>query len=44
MEINQVEVAALEQADKENSQDQVKELNELQLALAGGGIGSVIFA
>ena len=44
MEINQIEVAAVEQADKENNQDQVKELSELQLALAGGGIGSVIFA
>ena len=43
MEVNQFEVAALEQADKEGTQDQVKELNELQLALVGGGIGSVIF-
>ena len=43
MEMNKVEVAELEQVAKESAQDQVKELADLQLALVGGGIGSVIF-
>ena len=43
MEMNKVEVAELEQVTKESVQDQVQELAELQLALVGGGLGSVIF-
>ena len=43
MEMNKVEVAALEQADKEVSDSQIKDLVDLQLALVGGGIGTVIF-
>jgi len=43
MEMNKVEVAALEQADKDSNDTQSNDLSDLQLALVGGGIGSVIF-
>ena len=43
MEISKVEVAVLEKAVDESNEAQATELDNLQLALVGGGIGSVIF-
>lgn len=42
MELNKMEVAVVEQAIKEAAEGQIRELHELQLALVGGGIGTVI--
>ena len=42
MEISKVEVDALDKVILESTEHQVKELNELQLALVGGGIAIVI--
>ena len=39
MELNQVEVSSIETAVREASDQHVRELNEMQLALVGGGIG-----
>lgn len=44
VEYNKVEVIAVENAEKESMEANVAELNELQLALVGGGIGIVIVA
>jgi len=44
MEINTVEVAIVEKTINESAEIQAKELDNLQLAFVGGGIGSVIFA
>jgi hypothetical protein len=43
MDLNKTEVAALERAVSEVNEHQVKELNDLQLVLVGGGIGEVVF-
>ena len=43
MEINKIEVAVVEEAIKEAGEGQIRELQELQLALVGGGIGTVVF-
>ena len=43
MEIAKVEVVAVEQAEQIAKIEAVQELNGLQLALVGGGIGSVEF-
>jgi hypothetical protein len=43
MEIAKIEVLAVEQANENAKVKAVQELNELQLALVGGGIGSVAF-
>ena len=42
MEMNKLEVAVIEHAVKEVLESQINELNELQLAMIGGGIGNVI--
>ena len=42
MEFAKVEMAAVEQAS-DQTQFEVKELNELQLAMIGGGCGEVVF-
>jgi len=44
MEINKLEVTALQQVTEKASDDVVMELSELQLALVGGGGGDVVFA
>jgi hypothetical protein len=41
MEVTRQEIAAVEEATRE-TEAQVCELSELQLALVGGGIGSVV--
>jgi hypothetical protein len=41
MELNNTEVAALETAIKNANETQIHELQDLQLALVGGGIGTV---
>ena len=43
MELTKIEAAAIEQTLTEVAENQVHDLNELQLALVGGGIGDVIF-
>ena len=43
MEIAKVEVVAIQQAEQDAKVVAVQDLNELQLALVGGGIGSVFF-
>jgi hypothetical protein len=43
MELTKIEVAAIDEAVALATEIQVKELNELQLALVGGGIGDVVF-
>ena len=43
MEMTKMEIAAVEQIARESEQ-QVRELTEVQLALIGGGIGEVIVA
>jgi len=42
MEMNKLEVAVVEHAVKEMLESQINELNNLQLALVGGGIGTVV--
>ena len=44
MEIMKTEVEAIEQAIVEANTSEVRVLNDLQLALVGGGIGDVVFA
>lgn len=44
MEHATVELAFLEMAVEDAGQDKLRELNELQLALVGGGGGDVVFA
>jgi len=44
MEMNKIEVATVEKAVNDATSAQVNELNDLQLALVGGGIGIVIVA
>jgi len=43
MEINKLEVTALQEVADKASDDVVVELGELQLALVGGGGGDVVF-
>lgn len=43
MEFNKQESGAVEQAANESVQQEVRQLNELQLALIGGGIGDVVW-
>ncbi len=43
MEFTKTEIALVEEATKEASQQDVRELSDLQLALVGGGMGDVIF-
>ncbi len=43
MEMSKVETEVLNSAISEVTQDQVRELSELQLALVGGGSGEVVF-
>ncbi len=42
MELNKIEVAVLEEAVKEAMDAQIRELGDCQLALVGGGIGTVV--
>ena len=42
MEFIQIELAKIEQVESEVHGNHISELNELQLALVGGGIGEVI--
>jgi hypothetical protein len=44
MEFAKTELTLVEEATREAVQNDVRELNDLQLALVGGGIGDVIFA
>jgi hypothetical protein len=44
MEFAKTEIARVEEAVKEAAQHDIRELNDLQLALVGGGIGDVIIA
>jgi hypothetical protein len=44
MEHANIEIAQLEAAVSEAADAQVQELNDLHLALVGGGTGSVVFA
>ena len=41
MEIAKIEIAHVQEVVKEVSEQQIRELNELQLALIGGGSGDV---
>ena len=43
MEVSKAEVVIIEKTNNEAAEAQLKELNEVQLTLVGGGIGSVIF-
>ena len=42
MELNNVEVEVIEKTLAQAANDQLRELNELQLLLVGGGIGDTI--
>jgi len=42
MEINKIEVATIEKTVNEAMQNDINELDHLQLALVGGGIGTVV--
>jgi hypothetical protein len=42
MELNNIEVNVIRDTIKEANGDQLRELNDLQLALVGGGIADVI--
>ena len=44
MEVARVEVAAIEEIMTQANEIEVRQLNDLQLALVGGGIGEVIVA
>lgn len=44
MEVVKIEVAAIEEIIKQANGIEVRQLNDLQLALVGGGIGEVIVA
>ena len=41
MELNNIEVAALETAVQDANESKIQELQDLQLAFVGGGIGTV---
>jgi len=43
MEFNKIEVAVVAEVVAESSAEQIQELNELQLALVGGGAGEASF-
>ena len=43
MEINKTEAAAVQQTVNEVAEKEIRQLNELQLALIGGGIGDVVW-
>ena len=43
MELNNTEVKVLEETIKEANEDQMRQLQDLQLALVGGGIADVVF-
>ena len=43
MELNKAEVSVIEIAVKEANDEQVRLLNDLQLAMIGGGMADVIF-
>lgn len=43
MEYAKKEIAVLEQAVADAAEEQIRELNELQLLLVGGGSGDVVF-
>ena len=42
MEFNKAEVTVVEEAIQEAAGNDIRELNDLQLALVGGGIGDVV--
>ena len=44
MEHAKTEIAAVEQTLEVAAAEQMRELNDLQLALVGGGAGDVVFA
>ena len=44
MEFNKAEVIVIEEAIQEAVSNDIRELNELQLALVGGGIGDVVIS
>ena len=44
MEFNKAEVTVVEVAIQEAVSNDIRELNELQLALVGGGIGDVVIS
>ena len=44
MEVIKIEVAAIEEIINQANEIEVRQLNDLQLALVGGGIGEVIVA
>ena len=44
MEINKAEITVIEHTVNENSQTEICQLSELQLALIGGGIGDVVWS
>ena len=44
MEHTKIEVAVIEKAVIEATDAQLRELNELQLAFVGGGVGEIVFA
>ena len=43
MEFAKTEMTVVEDAVQEAARNELRELNDLQLALVGGGIGDVIF-
>ena len=43
MEISKIESKAVEALVNEVQEEQLRDLNDLQLALVGGGIGDVVF-
>ena len=43
MDLTEVELSRVEELSERAAEAQVRELNELQLALVGGGGGEVIF-
>jgi hypothetical protein len=43
MEFNKIEVAVVESAINESGEKDIRDLNELQLSLIGGGIGDVVW-
>ena len=44
MEITKAEIAVVEDAVTEATEAQVRELNEIQLMLVGGGCGETVYA
>jgi hypothetical protein len=43
MEFTKMEIAILEMTENDVADEQIKQLQEFQLALIGGGVGEVIF-